>query len=86
MAGVRRITTYDAFISYSHVADKRLAPAIQAGLRGFARPWYRGIGMRVFRDETNLSVSPALWTSIEQALANSGSFILLASPAAAASR
>jgi hypothetical protein len=30
---------YRAFISYSHAADDRLAPAIQTGLWRLARPW-----------------------------------------------
>jgi WD40 repeat protein len=77
---------YEAFISYSHAADKRLAPALQAGLQRFAKPWYRASGMRVFRDETDLSVNPALWGSIQQALEGSAYFILLASPGAAASK
>ena len=42
--------------------------------------------MRVFRDETNLSVNPALWGSIQQALEESAYFILLASARAAASK
>ena len=77
---------YEAFISYSHAADERLAPALQAGLQSFAKPWYRASGMRVFRDETNLSINPALWGSIQQALEESAYFILLASPRAAASK
>jgi hypothetical protein len=42
--------------------------------------------MRVFRDETNLSVSPGLWSSIEAALGSSEYFILLISPDAAISK
>lgn len=42
--------------------------------------------MRVFRDETSLSANPALWSSIQTALAESEFFILLASPEAAASK
>ena len=30
---------YDAFVSYSHAADGRLAPAVQTGLQRLARPW-----------------------------------------------
>jgi WD40 repeat protein len=81
--GIRR---YDAFISYSHAADERLAPAFQAGLQRFAKPWYKASGMRVFRDETNLSINPSLWGSIQQALEGSSYFILLASPRAASSK
>jgi WD40 repeat protein len=76
---------YDVFISYSHAADGRLGPAIQRGLRGFAKPWYRLNALRVFRDQTSLAATPALWSRIETALAASRFFILLASPAAAQS-
>src|SRR4051794_13427110 len=79
------IAGYDAFISYSHAADGKLAPALQRGLRAFAKPWYRLNALRVFRDQTSLSATPALWPSIERALSASRFFILLASPAAAAS-
>ncbi len=77
--------TYKAFISYSHAADGRLAPALQAGLHRFAKPWYRLRAMRVFRDETTLATSPELWPSIESALEQSEFFLFLASPEAAQS-
>jgi MTH538 TIR-like domain (DUF1863) len=76
---------YDAFVSYSHAADGQLAPALQAGLQGLGKPWYRRRVLRVFRDKTSLSASPELWPSIERALAASRYFILLASPEAARS-
>ena len=78
--------TYAAFISYSHRADAGLSRSLQSALGRFARPWYRRRALRLFRDDTDLSVSPGLWPSIEQGLAASAHFILLASPAAAASR
>jgi WD40 repeat protein len=77
---------YDAFISYSHAVDGRLAPALQTALQRFAKPWYRLRSLRVFRDEASLSANPALWSAIEDALARSRWFVLLASPTAAASR
>jgi hypothetical protein len=77
--------SYAAFISYSHAVDGSLAPALQQALHRFAKPWYRLRALRVFRDESTLAVSPGLWSSIEQALAGSRCFILLASPEAAAS-
>lgn len=77
---------YNAFISYSHAADGKLVPALQSALHRFARPWYRMRALRIFRDETNLSISPALWPTIEQALEQSEFFILLASPRAASSK
>ena len=76
---------YDAFISYSHAADGELAPSLQRGLQRLARPWYRVRSLRVFRDETGLSVNPHLWSSIEQALDDSRYLVLLASPEAAQS-
>src|SRR3712207_1516072 len=76
---------FAGFISYSHRADRRLAIALQQGLHGFAKPWYRVRAIRVFRDDAVLSASPALWDSIEQALASSDFFVLLASRDAACS-
>jgi MTH538 TIR-like domain (DUF1863) len=76
---------YDAFVSYSHAADGALAPAVQRGLQRLARPWHRRRALEVFRDQTGLTVSHALWSSIKAALDRSEFFVLLASPEAAAS-
>ena len=76
---------YKAFISYSHAADGRLAPTLQSALHRFAKPWNRLRAMRVFRDQTGLGVTPALWGSIQTALEDSEYFLLLASPRAAQS-
>jgi sugar lactone lactonase YvrE len=78
-------SSYDAFMSYSHAADGRLAPALQAGLQSLAKRWYRRRALRVFRDKTSLSASPELWPAIEQALGQARFFVLLASPEAARS-
>ena len=77
---------YQAFISYSHAADGKLAPALQKALGRFGRAWYQRSAIRIFRDETNLSVSPGLWTSIEKALGESDYFLLLCSPEASESK
>ena len=77
---------YDAFISYSHAADSRLAPQLQKALRRLAKPWYRLRGMRVFRDETDLSAAPEGWTLIQTALADSRYFLFMASREAAMSK
>jgi len=77
---------YRAFISFSHESDERLAVALQSSLSRFAKPWYRTRSMRVFQDEASLAANPALWDSIQQALAQSEFLVLLASPAAAHSR
>jgi WD40 repeat protein len=76
---------YDAFISYSHAADGRLAPRLQQGLQKLAKPWWRRRALGVFRDETGLAVNPHLWSSITDALDESEWFILLASEEAAGS-
>jgi TIR domain len=76
---------YDAFISYSHAADGSLAPALQHGLQTLAKPLYQRKALWVFRDQTNLAATPGLWSTIEEALAASRFFVLLASPAAAES-
>src|SRR3712207_5686061 len=80
-----RVMSFNGFISYSHAADGRLAPAVQRGLHHLARPWHRRRALWIFRDQTGLSVTPALWTSIQQALDSSEYFVLMASPEAAAS-
>lgn len=74
---------YSAFISYSHALDNTLAPALQAGIEQFGRTWYQRRALRVFRDDSNLTATPQLWGSIEEALCSSSWFILLASPDAA---
>ena len=77
--------SYDAFLSYSHTADSKLARRLQTDLGKIARPWYRRRAVRTFRDETALVATPELWPAIEQALAHSRFFLLMASPEAAAS-
>jgi WD40 repeat protein len=77
---------YKAFISYSHSADGKLAPALQVALERFAKPWHRMRAFRIFRDTTNLSVAPGLWPEIERALDDSEYLLFLASPEAAQSK
>jgi tetratricopeptide (TPR) repeat protein len=77
---------YDAFISYSHAGDKAIATALQSVIQSLGRSWYQRRALRVFRDDTSLSASPHLWSSIEQALKDSRFLILFASPEAASSR
>src|SRR5436305_179070 len=76
---------YDAFISYSHTADGAVATALQSALHRFAKPWYKLRAVHIFRDQTNLAVNPALWSSIREALDQSSYLILLAGPESAAS-
>jgi hypothetical protein len=62
------VSSYDAFISYSHKDDGKLAPALQAGLERFAKPWYRLRRLRVFLDTADLSADPRLWGSVVEAM------------------
>src|SRR5215475_10349279 len=77
--------SYDAFISYSHDADRVFAPVLQRGLQHLAKPWNRRRALEVFRDETSLAASPGLWPSIRATLDASRWLVLLASPEAAQS-
>lgn len=77
---------YDAFISYSHAGDGKLAPALRSALQRFAKPWYRRRALRLFRDQTSLAATPELWPTIQTAIDDASHFLLLASPEAAASK
>ena len=77
---------HDAFISYSHSVDSRLAAALEHGLERLARPWNRLRAMSVFRDESELGAADHLWARIANHLDNSRFFIVLACPEAAASK
>ena len=76
---------YKAFVSYSHAADNRLAPMLQSALQRFAKPFYRLRAIDIFRDKTSLHLTPELWPEIQNAIARSEFFILLASPESAQS-
>ena len=76
---------YDAFMSYNHAAQGRLAPSLQSALQRLAKPWWRMRSLRVFRDTTSMSAAPRLWSSVVAALDSSRFFILLASPESARS-
>ena len=77
---------YKGFISYSHAGDQRFAPALQHAVETFNRSLLRRRTIQVFRDDTNLTLSPHLWPDIENALRSSEFFLLLASPEAAGSK
>lgn len=77
---------YDAFISYAHAADSRIAPLVQRALTRLAKPWYKVRSLSVFRDTTSLAAANDLTASIRAAIAGSRYFVYLASPEAAASR
>lgn len=75
---------YRAFISYNR-ADSAIAAALAVSLSRFARPWFAMRAMRVFLDKNSLATDPTLSGAIDRGLAQSEWFILLASPASAAS-
>ncbi|MAP54956.1 TIR domain-containing protein, partial [Altibacter sp.] len=77
---------FNAFISYSHAADGKLAPALQIALEKIAKPWYKLRNLNIFRDESSLSASPHLWTNIQTALDNSEYLVYMASPESANSK
>src|SRR3954447_3456820 len=79
------MAAYAASISNTPAPNKPIAGALQTVVQRLGKPWYRRRALRVFRDDTSLSATPELWSSIEQALAQSRFLILLASPQAAAS-
>lgn len=76
---------YHAFISYSHVADSRLAPVLQRALERLGSPWWRRAPVKIFRDDASMPASAALWPAIEAGLVKSEYFVLLASTQSAAS-
>ena len=56
---------YHAFISYSQASSRSLATAVEHNLKRFAKPWYRVRSLSIFRDETDLSATPRLWSVIK---------------------
>jgi hypothetical protein len=65
---------YGAFISYSHAASAEVARGLQKWLQTYAKPWWRWRAVNVFRDETDLTAAPALWSRIADALDQSSYF------------
>jgi tetratricopeptide (TPR) repeat protein len=80
------VQNYDAFISYTHARDMPIASRLQSQMQRLGKPWYRRRALRIFRDDTSLSVTPALEPSLEAALRQSRFLILLTSLDAAHSR
>lgn len=79
------MSTYGAFVSYSHAEDRGVAVRLRDGVERFAKPWYRQRALRLFLDVNSLSADPGLWSSIEKALSESEWFVLVTSPRAAKS-
>jgi tetratricopeptide (TPR) repeat protein len=77
---------YDAFISYSHANDKPIAAALQSAIQTLGKPWWKVRVAHVFRDDTSLTATPALWAKIQEALVGSQNLIFLACPQSAQSK
>ena len=75
---------YDAFLSHTH-RDRPVAGGIQKGLHRIGRRPGQLRALRVFRDDTNLEVSPDLWGKFIEALDRSRFLIVVLSPMAAES-
>lgn len=84
----RRIRTelgYGAFLSYSGDRDRRWLPHLQRAIEKQSRPWYKPPRIRVFLDDSGVSIGPQLWGKIEAGLARSGWLVVMASPESKAS-
>ena len=76
---------YDAFLSYTQ-RDRPAVSGIQKGLHRIGRRLGQLRALRVFRDDTDLTASPDLWSRIVDALDRSRFFIVTLSPLAAQSQ
>jgi WD40 repeat protein len=75
----------NAFISYNHASDFRIAAALERGLRRLAVPLFKKPVLTVFRDDTSLASTPAMWSAIQGNLDESDYLVVLLSRSAAAS-
>ncbi len=75
----------DAFISYRHDPDSRVALAVKQALERLAKPWYRRRALSVFLDSANLGAADDLPQRIERELMGARFLVLLACPESAAS-
>lgn len=79
----RRIRTelgYGAFLSYSGDRDRRWLPHLQRAIEKQSRPWYKPPRIRVFLDDSGVSIGPQLREKIEAGLARSDWLVVMASP------
>ncbi|MFD4715705.1 TIR domain-containing protein [Streptomyces sp. NPDC058430] len=84
----RRIRTeigYGAFLSYSGDRDRQWLPHLQRIIERQSRPWYKPPRIRVFLDDSGVSIGPQLWKKIEAGLSRSEWLVVMASPEAKAS-
>jgi hypothetical protein len=80
---------YNAFISYSHQADKPIVRALHNNILRIGRAWYQRPKLpklAIFRDETALSATASLPSKLKESVRASEYFILIACPEAANSQ
>jgi WD40 repeat protein len=77
---------YDAFISYSHSTDERLAPAVRDGLQKLAKPWNKRRALNIFLDKSSLEISAGLKGALHAKLEGTEWLILLLSEDSARSQ
>ena len=77
-----RASRYDAFLSYSWAADRKIAPVVQSVIQHFLCPWYRLREKVVFRDLSSLPAGSSLEDELRRRLDLSTHLIVLASPEA----
>ena len=65
------MTNYDAFISYTHRSEMRLATALDDALTRFAKPWNKLRAQRIYRDTDSQALTPNLLGEVEEATDNS---------------
>ena len=84
-AGSRHCGRWNAFISYSHTADRATATLLRNALHAFAKPVFALRRVRVFLDSAALTPDPDLAARLLDVLDQSQHLILLASRDAARS-
>lgn len=76
---------YDGFISYAHREERDIAARLQESVERCAPPLFRTRALHVFRDVRSSGANPDLWRSLDDEMADSDWFILIASRQAAKS-
>jgi WD40 repeat protein len=79
------VARYDGFISYAHREERDIAARLQESVERCAPPLFRTRALHLFRDERSFGANPDLWPSLDEEMADSRWFILIASPQAAES-
>jgi WD40 repeat protein len=79
------MATYDGFISYAHREERDIAARLQESVEKCVPPLFRTRGLHLFRDKRSFGANPDLWPSLDEEMADSRWFILIATRQAAES-